>query len=53
MKRPLEVVDDQVELLVSHAATKENLDLRQRFTGVRNYLTDKMEDMLGSEDTVG
>ncbi|XP_071164686.1 alpha-latrocrustotoxin-Lt1a-like [Mytilus edulis] len=51
MKRPLEVVNDQVYLLVSHAATNENLVQRQRFTGVRNYLTDKMEDMLRSGDT--
>lgn len=53
MKRPVDVVQEQVKLLISQAGTTENLEQRQRFSNVRNYLTDKMEDMVISKDKVG
>lgn len=56
MKRPVDVVQNKLKLLISQTGTIENLEQRQRFSRVRNYLTDKMEemeDMVISKDKVG
>lgn len=53
MKRPLDVVEDQLKILVKDAATTENLVQRHHFTVVNSYLDRKMEDMIISKEKVG
>ncbi|XP_052105059.1 transient receptor potential cation channel subfamily A member 1 homolog [Mytilus californianus] len=50
MKRPVDVVKDQLALLVKDAGTNENLAQRRHFSMVNSYLDVKMENMITSTD---
>ncbi|CAG2233514.1 GLS [Mytilus edulis] len=52
MKRPVDVVVDQVRLLSTCKATEENLKQRVLITGVRNYFINKMENIRKSTEKV-
>ncbi|VDI31370.1 Hypothetical predicted protein [Mytilus galloprovincialis] len=53
MKRPVDVVVEQVRLLSTCKGTDENLKQRVLITGVRNYFINKMENIRKSTEKVG
>ncbi|CAC5360683.1 unnamed protein product [Mytilus coruscus] len=51
MRRPVDLVEKQIELLVSRAATSANLFQRKRFTDVRKKLKQEMTNIMNTHDT--
>lgn len=52
MRRPVDLVERQIELLVSRAGTSANLYQRKRFTDVRKKLEEEMTNIMNTHDTV-
>lgn len=53
MRRPVDLVEGQIKLIVARPATPANLYQRKRFTDVRNKLNKEMNNILEPNDTVG